>query len=201
MSAKSQRRVPTLPAKPSAHDGANIAQNAALDPVVVDNLKAPADMQDSLEKKDTPGECSNCSAACFQIQDRNEFKAKVEQASIPVIVDFYATWCDPCKALTPRLEAIINQMNGKVQLAKVDIDEMTDLAMDYKISSVPVLIRMIDGKEQDRMVGLQNVATLEAFIDNLDDKQGTKEKDNAPKKPQANKENVTKEHGIPKPKA
>ncbi|KAL1458000.1 hypothetical protein WDU94_008177 [Cyamophila willieti] len=107
--------------------------------------------------------------SCFHIQDRQEFENKVEKASTPVIIDFHATWCDPCKTLAPRLETLIQRMNGKVKLAKVDIDEMTDLAMDYKISSVPVLIKMKDGKEQDRMVGLQNTARLEAFIESSDE--------------------------------
>lgn len=107
----------------------------------------------------------------FKVQDMNDFEKKVKNASTPVIVDFFATWCNPCKTLTPRLESVIDGMKGKVVLAKVDIDELTDLAMDYEVSAVPVLIAMNKGKELDRLVGLQDVDKLKSFIENLVEKQ------------------------------
>ncbi|KAI5697357.1 hypothetical protein M8J75_009073 [Diaphorina citri] len=107
----------------------------------------------------------------FKVQDMNDFEKKVKNASTPVIVDFFATWCNPCKTLTPRLEAVIDEMKGKVVLAKVDIDELTDLAMDYEVSAVPVLIAMKNGKELDRLIGLQDIDKLKSFIDNLVEKQ------------------------------
>uniref|UniRef100_A0A8D9B5P9 Thioredoxin, mitochondrial n=1 Tax=Cacopsylla melanoneura TaxID=428564 RepID=A0A8D9B5P9_9HEMI len=102
----------------------------------------------------------------FKVQDMQDFENKVKNASTPVIVDFFATWCNPCKTLTPRLESVIDEMKGKVVLAKVDIDELTDLAMDYEVSAVPVLIAMKNGKETDRLVGLQDVDKLKTFIEN-----------------------------------
>lgn len=107
----------------------------------------------------------------FKVQDLNDFEKKVKNASTPVIVDFFATWCNPCKTLTPRLESVIDEMKGKVVLAKVDIDELTDLAMDYEVSAVPVLIAMNNGKELDRLIGLQDVDKLKAFIVKLVEKQ------------------------------
>lgn len=107
----------------------------------------------------------------FKVQDLKDFEKNVKNASTPIIVDFYATWCNPCKILTPRLETVIDEMKGKVVLAKVDIDELTDLAMDYEISSVPVLIAMRNGKEENRMVGVQDLDKLRTFISNLVEKQ------------------------------
>lgn len=79
---------------------------------------------------------------------------------------FYS-WCNPCKLLTPRLEAIISESKGKVVLAKVDIDEQTDLALDYEVSSVPVLIAIKNGKVHQRLVGLQDADKLRKWIDNF----------------------------------
>lgn len=111
-----------------------------------------------IDETDTPPTHS------FTITNQTEFESKVQKCPNTVIIDFFATWCDPCKTLAPRLEAIIQRMKGKVQLAKIDIDEMVDLALEYDVSSVPVLVRMKDGQEQGRMVGLQAVPQLEAFI-------------------------------------
>lgn len=73
-------------------------------------------------------------------------------------------WCNPCKLLTPRLESVISETKGKVRLAKVDIDEQTDLALDYEVSSVPVLIAIKNGKVQQRLVGLQDADKLRKWI-------------------------------------
>lgn len=67
--------------------------------------------------------------------------------------------------LTPRIESVIAEKQGKVLLAKVDIDENSDLALDYEVGSVPVLIAMKDGKVLDRIVGLQDVDKLKQFVD------------------------------------
>ncbi|KOX74391.1 Thioredoxin, mitochondrial [Melipona quadrifasciata] len=74
-------------------------------------------------------------------------------------------WCNPCRMLTPRIESVIAEKQGKVLLAKVDIDENSDLALDYEVGSVPVLIAMKDGKVLDRIVGLQDVDKLKQFVD------------------------------------
>uniref|UniRef100_A0A8D8TXG6 Thioredoxin, mitochondrial n=2 Tax=Cacopsylla melanoneura TaxID=428564 RepID=A0A8D8TXG6_9HEMI len=160
----------------------NLQQKNDKDSTVVKSSRPPSRTSNRNQESPTGKRDKSGVNACFHIQDRQDFETKVEKASTPVIIDFHATWCDPCKTLAPRLETLIQRMNGKVQLAKVDIDEMTDLAMDYNISSVPVLIKMKDGKEQDRMVGLQNTARLEAFIESSsseDDETNDKEEQNA----------------------
>lgn len=77
---------------------------------------------------------------------------------------YFSSWCNPCKLLTPRLESIVSESKGKVILAKVDIDEQTDLALDYEVSSVPVLIAIKNGKVQQRLVGLQDTDKLRKWI-------------------------------------
>ena len=73
----------------------------------------------------------------FTVQDEDDFKEKVINSQIPVIVDFTATWCGPCKILGPRLEAAVAATNSKVNLAIVDIDVNGDLAMDHDVQAVP----------------------------------------------------------------
>ncbi|XP_076292987.1 thioredoxin, mitochondrial [Lasioglossum baleicum] len=101
----------------------------------------------------------------FKVQDPKDFDDRVKKSKVPVIIDFFATWCNPCRMLTPRIESVIAEKQGKVLLAKVDIDENSDLALDYEVGSVPVLIAMKDGKVLDRIVGLQDVDKLKQFVE------------------------------------
>ncbi|XP_015595588.1 thioredoxin, mitochondrial [Cephus cinctus] len=103
-------------------------------------------------------------SAAFKVQDNKDFNERVKNSKVPVIVDFFATWCNPCRMLTPRLESVIAEKQGKILLAKVDIDENTDLALDYEVGSVPVLIAMKDGKVLERIVGLQDTDKLRQFV-------------------------------------
>ncbi|TRY74908.1 hypothetical protein TCAL_00512 [Tigriopus californicus] len=101
----------------------------------------------------------------FTIQDEDDFKEKVLSNPDPVIVDFSATWCGPCKMLTPRLDAAIAATEGKVHLAVVDIDELGDLAMDHGVQAVPTVVAMKGGKAVDKFVGLLDEDKLAAFVD------------------------------------
>uniref|UniRef100_A0A1B6H879 Thioredoxin domain-containing protein n=1 Tax=Homalodisca liturata TaxID=320908 RepID=A0A1B6H879_9HEMI len=103
----------------------------------------------------------------FKIQDEKDFDERVKKSKTPVIVDFFATWCNPCKALTPRIESVVAEKEGRVVLAKVDIDEHSNLADDYDIKSVPVLLIMRNGKVEDRIVGLQDTDKLHKFVDSV----------------------------------
>ncbi|EDW60307.2 thioredoxin, mitochondrial [Drosophila virilis] len=93
--------------------------------------------------------------AIFDIANMKEFEKKVKGSKLPVLVDFHASWCTPCKALTPRLANIISEQRGRLRMARVDIDEFTDLALDYNVGSVPSLLVMHNGKVLNRLVGLQ----------------------------------------------
>lgn len=103
-------------------------------------------------------------SAMFKVQDLKDFDERVKNSKVPVIVDFFATWCNPCRMLTPRIETVVAEKQGKILLAKVDIDENTDLALDYHVGSVPVLIAMKDGKVLERIVGLQDTDKLRQFV-------------------------------------
>ncbi|GBP55919.1 Thioredoxin, mitochondrial [Eumeta japonica] len=101
----------------------------------------------------------------IKIQSPEDFTDKVINSKVPVVVDFFATWCNPCKLLTPRLETVIAESKGKVVLVKVDIDEQSDLALDYDVSSVPVLVAIKNGKIQQRLVGLQDTDKLRKWVE------------------------------------
>ncbi|XP_060519853.1 thioredoxin, mitochondrial-like [Cylas formicarius] len=103
----------------------------------------------------------------FKVQDDKDFTEKVENSKEPIIVDFYATWCGPCKALEPRLENVIAQRRGDIQLAKVDIDDLGELAAKYEVSTIPALVAFQNGKVKERLVGLQDEDKLNLWIDNV----------------------------------
>ncbi|KAF7282754.1 thioredoxin, mitochondrial-like [Rhynchophorus ferrugineus] len=106
-------------------------------------------------------------AGSFKVQDDKDFVDKVENSKEPVIVDFFATWCGPCKALEPRLENVIAQRKGDISVAKVDIDDLGELAAKYEVSTIPALVVFQNGKVKERLVGLQDEDKLNLWIDNV----------------------------------
>ncbi len=74
----------------------------------------------------------------------------------PVLVDFWATWCPPCLALAPTIQNLAETTQGKAIIAKLDVDEARDIAMEYAIQSIPTMVIFKNGKEVDRLVGLQS---------------------------------------------
>lgn len=89
--------------------------------------------------------------------------------TVPVIVDFWAPWCGPCKQLTPILEKIVNSKNGKVILAKVNVDENQEIAAQLKIQSIPTVYGFVDGKPIDAFQGAQPESKIEQMVTNLID--------------------------------
>ena len=83
----------------------------------------------------------------------NEFTAEVENKNGVILVDFFATWCGPCKMLAPVYSELSEEMAGKAEFLKVDIDESMDLARKFSITTVPTVVVFKDGKEMDRLVG------------------------------------------------
>jgi putative thioredoxin len=97
------------------------------------------------------------------------FAADVMTASMdrPVVVDFWAPWCGPCKTLTPTLEKLVRQARGAVRLVKINIDENQALATQLRIQSVPTVYAFVGGQPVDGFVGAQPESKLKAFIDAL----------------------------------
>jgi thioredoxin 1 len=97
-----------------------------------------------------------------------EFEARVIKSDIPVIVDFWAPWCMPCRAIAPYLDRLAVEFAGKVTFAKVDTDENPMHAQMYGVQGIPTLLFMSKGKEINRIVGtLQETALREAVRDLL----------------------------------
>ena len=84
------------------------------------------------------------------------FQSEVLNSKKPVLVDFGADWCQPCKHLTPILEDLASQWGDQVQVANVDVDESGNLAMQMQVMSVPTMILFVNGQETSRIVGLQS---------------------------------------------
>lgn len=92
------------------------------------------------------------------------FEAEVLQAEKPVLVDFYADWCGPCKMLAPAVDAVAEEVSGKAKVGKLNIDENIEIAERYGVMSIPTLILFKGGNEVDRLVGLQPKDTLSSFV-------------------------------------
>ncbi|KFM74385.1 Thioredoxin, mitochondrial, partial [Stegodyphus mimosarum] len=110
---------------------------------------------------------SSVSRKIFKIQDETDFKERVLQSDVPVVVDFQASWCGPCKILEPRLETIIGSKNDKLHLAKVDIDANAELAMQYDVEAVPHVIAYKNGQKQSSFIGVQDQDQIESFVNKL----------------------------------
>ena len=93
-----------------------------------------------------------------------EFEQEVLQSELPVVVDFYATWCPPCKMLAPLLDTMADKYKDKVKIVKVDTDKNPDLAQKYQIRGVPTLIFFQNGQAIDQQVGLPPVEVLNEKI-------------------------------------
>ncbi len=95
----------------------------------------------------------------------DNFEVEVIQASTPVVVDFYAPWCGPCKMLAPALEQLAGEFAGRLKFTKANVDETPDLAASFEVSGVPTLMLFHGGKVVDQVVGLSGLRQLKAWLE------------------------------------
>ncbi len=102
-----------------------------------------------------------------KIMELNEqnFEREVLKATYPVVMDFYAPWCGPCKMLAPLLEELAEELGGKVKFAKLNVDDAPELAGRYDITGVPTLMLFRDGEAVDQVVGFPGPSQLKAWLD------------------------------------
>lgn len=93
------------------------------------------------------------------------FEAEVLQSKIPVLIDFHAVWCGPCKASAPALEDAAREFDGEIAFVKVDIDQEPKLAQAYNVQSIPTFIVIKDGQPVERFIGLASRGKLAAVLE------------------------------------
>ncbi|MEE4013993.1 thioredoxin [Roseibium sp. FZY0029] len=101
--------------------------------------------------------------ATTQVTD-SSFEAEVLKSDGPVVVDFWAEWCGPCKMIAPALEEISEEMDGQVKITKLNIDENQDMAMKYGVRSIPMLILFKDGEPMATQIGAAPKGKLSDWI-------------------------------------
>ncbi len=110
----------------------------------------------------TPGSTAN-----VKLVNASQFESEIAQTNRPVVVDFFATWCGPCKKLSPLLDELAAPLTNQINFLKVDVDQSASLAERFGVQGVPTLVFLRNGREVDRQVGLPPKDELRARLSSL----------------------------------
>lgn len=102
----------------------------------------------------------------IMLNDSN-FETEVLHSDKPVLVDFWATWCEPCKMIAPVVAKVAELYESKLKVGKVDVDENRELALEYSISTIPTLLLFRDGKVINKMVGFASPGEVKEFLSDV----------------------------------
>ncbi len=97
----------------------------------------------------------------------DNFQAEVLEATVPVVVDFWAEWCGPCRAMGPIMEQLAQAAGDNAKITKLNVDKAQNVAMNYGISAIPTVIIFVDGQPQKKLVGLTPLAELQNALNEL----------------------------------
>ena len=99
--------------------------------------------------------------------NKQNFASEVLQSTTPVLVDFWGEWCPPCRALSPILDELADEYDGRVKIAKVNTEEQQELAVEYGIRAIPTLLLFKQGQVADQLIGLKSKRDLKASLDHV----------------------------------
>ncbi len=111
------------------------------------------------------GQLNNSTMAVTQVSDAKSWEVDVINSDIPVFVDFWAEWCGPCRMVSPVVEELANDYDGKVKFVKVNVDEANELASKYNVFSIPTLIILNKGEIVSQQVGAASKESYKSMID------------------------------------
>lgn len=120
-----------------------------------------------LERETRCGKCRTAlpySSQPIEVQSAALFDAAVANASVPIVVDFWATWCGPCRMVAPEVEKAAHNLAGRALVLKVDTDANPELAQRFQIRSIPTLAVFDRGREVTRVAGVQRAPAIEALV-------------------------------------
>lgn len=111
--------------------------------------------------------CAKCGSPLPWLVDvsTSDFASSVEASPVPVLADFWAPWCGPCRIVAPAVEKIGADLAGKIKVAKINTDEQPDLSNRFSVRSIPTLILFEGGREKDRVIGARPAPALRSWVD------------------------------------